>query len=110
MSNKHRGTSLDSFLEEQGTFEESQVLAIKEVLVWQVTEAMERQAEAERQAREQRAAAARQAQEAYDRCVAEGRPGCPSPYGVEGFYYPPVAVVPPRHRRRSRCCRSPSAR
>ena len=62
-------------------------------------EAMERQAEAERQAREQRAAAARQAQEAYDRCVAEGRPGCPGPYGVEGFYYPPVVVVPPRHRR-----------
>jgi hypothetical protein len=62
-------------------------------------EAMERQAEAERQAREQRAAAARQAQEAYDRCVAEGRPGCPGPQGIEGFYYPPVVVLPPRHRR-----------
>jgi len=44
MSKKHHGTSLDSFLKEEGTFEENQVLAIKEVLVWQLTEAMERQA------------------------------------------------------------------
>jgi hypothetical protein len=64
-------------------------------------EAMERQAAAERQAREQQAAAARQAQEAYERCVAEGRPGCPNPHGIEGFYYPPVVVVPPRHRRQA---------
>jgi len=44
MSKKHHGTSLDSFLEEQGAFEESQALAIKEVVVWQLTEAMRKQA------------------------------------------------------------------
>lgn len=44
MSKKHHGTSLDSFLEEEGTFDEDQLLAIKEVLVWQLTEAMEKQA------------------------------------------------------------------
>ena len=43
MSKRHHGTSLDSFLEEEGVFEESQVLAIKEVIVWQLTEAMEKQ-------------------------------------------------------------------
>ena len=31
MSKKHHGTSLDSFLKEEGSFEESQALAIKEV-------------------------------------------------------------------------------
>jgi antitoxin HicB len=29
MSKRHHGTSLDSFLEEEGIFEETQVLAIK---------------------------------------------------------------------------------
>ena len=43
MSKRHHGTSLDSFLEGEGIFEETQVLAIKEVVVWQLTEAMERQ-------------------------------------------------------------------
>lgn len=43
MSKRHHGTSLDSFLEEEGFFEETQVLAIKEVVVWQLTEAMEEQ-------------------------------------------------------------------
>jgi predicted XRE-type DNA-binding protein len=43
MSKRHHGTSLDSFLEEEGVFEDSQVLAIKEVVVWQLTEAMEKQ-------------------------------------------------------------------
>ena len=43
MSKRHHGTSLDSFLEEDGIFEETQVLAIKEVVVWQLTEAMEKQ-------------------------------------------------------------------
>jgi antitoxin HicB len=43
MSKRHHGTTLDSFLEEEGIFEESQVLAIKEVVVWQLTEAMEKQ-------------------------------------------------------------------
>jgi predicted XRE-type DNA-binding protein len=44
VSKRHHGTSLDSFLEEEGTFEESQALAIKEVVVWQLTEAMQKQA------------------------------------------------------------------
>ena len=43
MSKKHVGSSLNSFLKEEGTFEESQALAIKEVVVWQLTEAMEKQ-------------------------------------------------------------------
>jgi len=43
MSNRHRGSSLDSFLQEEGVFEETQALAIKEVVVWQLTEAMEKQ-------------------------------------------------------------------
>lgn len=43
MNKRHHGTSLDSFLMEEGMFEESQLLAIKEVVVWQLTEAMEKQ-------------------------------------------------------------------
>jgi antitoxin HicB len=43
MSKRHHGTSLDSFLKDEGVFEETQVLAIKEVVVWQLTEAMEKQ-------------------------------------------------------------------
>jgi antitoxin HicB len=37
MSRRHRGTSLDSFLKEEGIFEETQVLSIKEVVVWHLT-------------------------------------------------------------------------
>ena len=43
MSKKHIGSSLDSFLKEEGTFDEAQALAIKEVVVWQLTQAMEKQ-------------------------------------------------------------------
>ncbi|MEO8923120.1 MAG: Fis family transcriptional regulator [Caldimonas sp.] len=43
MSKKHHGSSLDSFLKEEGIFEETQALAVKEVVVWQLTEAMEKQ-------------------------------------------------------------------
>ena len=43
MSKKHRGSSLDSLLKEEGVFEETQALAIKEVVVSQLTEAMEKQ-------------------------------------------------------------------
>lgn len=32
---------LDDFLKEEGLFEEAQALAIKEVVVWQLTDAME---------------------------------------------------------------------
>ncbi|WP_374942017.1 Fis family transcriptional regulator [Sphingomonas sp.] len=38
--NKHRGSTLDSFLAEQGTLETFQAKAIKEVIAWQLTEAM----------------------------------------------------------------------
>jgi antitoxin HicB len=43
MSKKNLGSSLDDFLKEEGTFDEAQALAIKEVVVWQLTDAMERQ-------------------------------------------------------------------
>ena len=38
--NKHRGSSLDSFLEEEGVLAEFQAQAIKEVIAWQLGEAM----------------------------------------------------------------------
>ena len=37
---KHRGSTLDDFLAEQGTLESFQAKAIKEVIAWQLTEAM----------------------------------------------------------------------
>ena len=43
MSKRHHGSSLDALLKEDGVFEETQALAIKEVVVWQLTEAMEKQ-------------------------------------------------------------------
>lgn len=43
MSRKRHGSSLDSLLKEEGVFEEAQALAIKEVVVWQLTEAMKKQ-------------------------------------------------------------------
>lgn len=43
MSKKHHGSSLDSLLKEEDVFEEMQALAVKEVVVWQLTEAMEKQ-------------------------------------------------------------------
>jgi predicted XRE-type DNA-binding protein len=41
MSKRHHGSSLDDLLKEEGVFEEAQTLAIKEVVVWQLTEAMQ---------------------------------------------------------------------
>lgn len=38
--NRHRGSSLDSFLEEEGVLAEFQAKAIKEVIAWQLAEAM----------------------------------------------------------------------
>jgi len=38
--NQHRGSSLDGFLEEQGVLAEFQAKAIKEVIAWQLAEAM----------------------------------------------------------------------
>lgn len=43
MSKKHLGSNLDDFLKGEDQFEEAQALAIKEVVVWQLTEAMEKQ-------------------------------------------------------------------
>lgn len=38
--NPHRGSTLDSFLEEEGVLGEFQAKAIKEVIAWQLAEAM----------------------------------------------------------------------
>lgn len=43
MSKRHHGTSLDDHLKDERVFEETQALAIKEVVVWQLTEAMQKQ-------------------------------------------------------------------
>lgn len=40
MANKHKGSSLDSFLEEEGILDETRAHAIKEVIAWQLGEAM----------------------------------------------------------------------
>lgn len=42
MSKKHMGSSLDGFLKEEGIFEEAQAQAIKEVVAWQLAEAMKK--------------------------------------------------------------------
>jgi len=41
--NKHLGTSLDSFLQEDGTQEEVTAAAVKRVIAWQISEAMKKQ-------------------------------------------------------------------
>ncbi len=43
MSKKHMGSSLDAFLREEGIFEEAQAQAVKEVVAWQLAEAMKKQ-------------------------------------------------------------------
>jgi len=43
MSKKHVGTSIDDFLKSEGIFEEAQAEAIKEVVAWQLAEAMKKQ-------------------------------------------------------------------
>ena len=40
MSKKHMGSSIDAFLQKEGIFEEVQAQAIKEVVAWQLAEAM----------------------------------------------------------------------
>jgi len=42
MSKKHMGSSIDDFLKQEGIFEEAQAEAIKEVVVWQLAEAMKK--------------------------------------------------------------------
>ncbi len=40
----HLGSSLDDFLKEEGIFEQTQNRAVKEVIAWQLTQAMQEQA------------------------------------------------------------------
>ena len=40
MSKKHMGSSIDDFLKEEGIFDEAQAQAVKEVIAWQLAEAM----------------------------------------------------------------------
>ena len=40
MSKDHMGSSLDDFLKQEGDFDEAQAQAIKEVVAWQLAEAM----------------------------------------------------------------------
>ena len=42
MSRKHMGSSIDDFLKEEGIFEEAQAQAVKEVVAWQLAEAMKK--------------------------------------------------------------------
>ena len=42
MSKKHMGSSLDDFLKEEGIFEGAQAQAVKEVVAWQLAEAMKK--------------------------------------------------------------------
>lgn len=44
MSKKNHGSMLDCLLKEEGMYEETQAVAVKEVVVWQLTEAMEARA------------------------------------------------------------------
>jgi len=43
MSKKHMGSSIDDFLKGEGIFEEAQAQAVKEVVAWQLGEAMKKQ-------------------------------------------------------------------
>jgi antitoxin HicB len=42
MSRKRMGSSIDGFLKEEGIFEDAQAHAIKEVVAWQLSEAMKK--------------------------------------------------------------------
>ena len=43
MSKKNMGSSVDDFLREEGIFEEAQAQAVREVVAWQLAEAMKKQ-------------------------------------------------------------------
>ena len=43
MSTKNMGSSIDDFLDEEGILDESQAQAVKEVVAWQLAEAMRKQ-------------------------------------------------------------------
>ena len=40
---RHMGSSIDDFMKSEGIFEESQALAVKEIVAWQLDEAMKQQ-------------------------------------------------------------------
>ena len=42
MSRKNMGSSIDDFMKQEGIFEETQAQAVKEVVAWQLAEAMKR--------------------------------------------------------------------
>jgi antitoxin HicB len=42
MSKKHMGSSIDDFLKDEGIVEEAQAQAVKEVVAWQLAEAMKK--------------------------------------------------------------------
>jgi len=42
-TNKHVGSSLEDFLEEEGIVEETRAMAIKQVVAWQVQQAMQKE-------------------------------------------------------------------
>jgi hypothetical protein len=42
MSKRNIGSSIDSFLKEEGIFEEAQAQVVKEVVAWQLAEAMKK--------------------------------------------------------------------
>jgi hypothetical protein len=42
MSKRNLGSSIDDFMKEEGIFEEAQAQAIKEVVAWQLAEAMKK--------------------------------------------------------------------
>jgi DNA-binding Xre family transcriptional regulator len=41
-TNRHKGSSIDDFLKEEGVFEEFQARAVKEVIAWQLGQAMKK--------------------------------------------------------------------
>jgi antitoxin HicB len=43
MANRHQGSTLDALLEEEGVREEYEAKAVKEVIAWQLAEAMKAQ-------------------------------------------------------------------
>ena len=45
MSKKHIGSSIDDFLRDEGIFEKAQAQAVKEVVAWQLAEAMKKVAD-----------------------------------------------------------------
>ena len=43
MSKKHMGSGIDNFLKDEDVFEEAQAQAVKEVVAWQLAQAMKKQ-------------------------------------------------------------------